>query len=509
MRVLLVYPPISKEERYSSAIGSAGGRQMPLGVFYLASFLRERGHEVAVIDGEAENLTADDISKRAEQFLPGLVGISTTTVAFHRAVEVACELKRSRPERPIVLGGPHVSSNLAHAMSFAQFDFAVVGEGEAPLAQLADALERGTDLSSVAGLAYREGDELIVNAAAPRIDDLDALPFPAYDLAADVSLYTPPPCNYKKLPAANVITSRGCPNQCTFCDRSVFGQLLRQRSAENVAAEIEHLWNEYHVREIAFVDDTFTLRPQRIRDLFAILDRKNISFPWTCMSRVSAVDEDLLKFMRDRGCWHISFGIESGNEDILRRIKKNISLEQARRVIAWCAKLGIRTKGFFIVGHPGETLETIDQSIREALNMALDDVVVTINTPIPGSPQYKEAALHGTLDETDWSKFNYWRPVFVPHGLTRDQLLAKHREFYRRFYFRPRILWRYFLSFLSPSGPRRLLALLRSLPFLLFREKTRPEGEAKPTAGLGDGSPSMSKPHLRRAERAAEELTLP
>ncbi len=525
MRVLLIYPPISKEERYSSAIGSAGGRQMPLGVFYLASSLRRRGHEVAVIDGEAENLTAADILERAEQFQPGLVGISTTTVAFHRALEVARELKRRRPERPIVLGGPHVSSNLAHGMSFAEFDFAIVGEGEKPLADLADALERGSDLAAVASLAYRKRDvasgadipvcheccvspgrqeclphrgQLIVNPVAPRIDDLDALPFPAYDLAADLSLYTPPPCNYKKLPAANVITSRGCPNQCTFCDRSVFGQLLRQRSAENVAAEIEHLWNEYHVREIAFVDNTFTLRPQRIRELFAILDRKGIRFPWTCMSRVSAVDEDLLRFMRDHGCWHISFGIESGNEEILKRIKKKISLEQARQVIGWCAKLGIRTKGFFIVGHPGETLETIDESIREALRMKLDNVVVTINTPIPGSPQYKEAAANGTLDVTDWSKFNYWRPVFVPHGLTREQLLLKHREFYRRFYFRPRILWRYGLSFLSPSGPRRLLLLLRSLPFLLFREKNKPAGEAEHVAEVGGGS-SIPSPHFRRA----------
>ena len=219
------------------------------------------------------------------------------------------------------------------------------------------------------------------------------------------------------------------------------------------------------------------------------------------MSRVSAVDEDLLRFMRDHGCWHISFGIESGNEEILKRIKKKISLEQARRVIGWCAKLGIRTKGFFIVGHPGETLETIDESIREALKMKLDDVVVTINTPIPGSPQYKEAAANGTLDVTDWSKFNYWRPVFVPHGLTREQLLSKHREFYRRFYFRPRILWRYVLSFLSPSGPRRLLLLLRSLPFLLFREKSQ---------GRSDGRiAAMPSPHFQRAKHAAEKLTLP
>ena len=301
-----------------------------------------------------------------------------------------------------------------------------------------------------------------------------------------MSLYTPPPCNYKKLPAANVITSRGCPNQCTFCDRSVFGQSLRQRSAENVAAEIEHLWNEYHVREIAFVDDTFTLRPQRIRELFEILDRKNISFPWTCMSRVSAVDEDLLRFMRDHGCWHISFGIESGNEEILAPIKKTHFA-------------GASPAGHRLVreaGHPHQGLLHRRPSRRNAG----DHRPVDPRGPEDGArrrgghDQHADSRLasstrrppqYGTLDETDWSKFNYWRPVFVPHGLTREQLLEKHREFYRRFYFRPRILWRYVLSFLSPSGPRRLLALLRSLPFLLFREKNQAAGRRRAGAAGG------------------------
>ena len=151
------------------------------------------------------------------------------------------------------------------------------------------------------------------------------------------------------------------------------------------------------------------------------------------MSRVNTVDFDLLKFMRDRGCWHISFGIESGN---------------------------------------------IEQSIQSALDMPLDDIVVTTNTPIPGSPQYAEAKQFGSLDESDRSKYNYWRPVFVPHGLTQDDLLAKHREFYRRFFIRPRIMWRYFQSFLSPSGPRRFATRLRTLPFLLFREKIKQPNKA-------------------------------
>lgn len=301
----------------------------------------------------------------------------------------------------------------------------------------------------------------------PLISDLDSIPFPAYDLVSDFSLYNPPPSNYKKIPVANIITSRGCPNLCTFCDHSTFGRKLRQRSAKNIADEIELLYHQYGIREIAFVDDTFTLRPQRIIEIFNILEQRGIKFPWTCMSHINTVNFEVLKFMRDTGCWHISFGIESGNEGILRLIKKNISLDVARKVIRWCHELGIRTKGFFIVGHPGETVETIEQTIQVALDMALDDIIVTLNTPLPATEQCREVHRYGTMTEADWSKFNMWNPVFIPAGLSEDILQKKHKEFYRRFYLRPRIMWRYFCSFFSSAGIRRAAALFKSLPFLL------------------------------------------
>ena len=326
-------------------------------------------------------------------------------------------------------------------------------------------------MRSLAGVAWRDGETITVNPRRPFIADLDALPLPAYDLVTDFSLYNPPPMNYRQLPVANIITSRGCPNQCTFCGHSAFGRTLRQRSPESIAAEIIHLYRRYGIREIAFVDDTFTINPHRIEDLFGILDNEGISFPWTCMSRVNTVDECILRFMKDHGCWHISFGIESGNEDILRRIKKNISLDAVCRVIDQCHGLGILTKGFFIVGHPGETIETIEETIRFAISIPLDDVVVTLNTPLPGTEQYKTAGNYGALERGDWSRYNMWNPVFIPAGLTEEILIEKHREFYRRFYLRPRIIKRYAMSFLSATGLRRALSLMRGLPFLL---KKRP-----------------------------------
>lgn len=465
-KVFLVYPPISKAERYSSEIGNSGGDQIPLGIFCLAAYLRSRGIEVDVVDAEAELLSSEDIVARISSFNPGLVAISSTTVAFHRSLELARAVKESFSDLPTVLGGAHVTSNCSHAMGFEGFDFGVVGEGELTLFELVQALRHGNSFESISGLAWRNGPEVVVNSKRAFIEDLDELPFPAFDLIPDLGKYNPPPSNYKKLPVANIMTSRGCPSQCTFCDNSIFGTKFRKRSPGNIADEIELLVKQFGVREIAFVDDTFTVDIRQIYALFDELDRRGIHFPWTCMSRINTVDKDLLKFMRDHGCWHISFGIESGNEEVLRRIKKNITLDAVRRVIGWCSELGVKTKGFFIVGHPGDSLETIDQTTRFALELPLDDAVITINTPIPGSPQFGEVDKWGTLDVTDWSKFNYWRPVFVPKGMTQEMLIAKQQEFYRRFYFRPRILWRYFLSFFSVSGPRRLVSLVRSLPFL-------------------------------------------
>ena len=465
-RVQFIYPPISKQERYSSEIGHSGGNQIPLGVYYLAAYLREHGCQVAVIDAEAETLDLEDVMARIDSFAPDLLAVSATTVAFHRANELVSGVKKTWPELPVALGGPHMTSNTQHALT-AAVDFGVVGEGEEVLLELVTALQTDSDWRAIAGLAWQpSAGEPVINPRQVYIENLDRLPFPAYDLIPDLSVYHPPPSNYRALPVANIISSRGCPSLCTFCDNSIFGTHFRQRSAQNVADEIEHLYRHYGVREIAFVDDTFTINKQRIYDLFAELTRRDIQLPWTCMSRINTVDEELLTFMRDHGCWHISFGIESADLEILQRIKKQISLDRVQQVIATCAQLGIRSKGFFIVGHPGENLQTINKTIDFALDLALDDVVVTINTPIPGSTQYREAAQYGQLDETDWSQFNCWRPVFVPTGLTKELLLAKQKEFYRRFYLRPRILWRYLQSFFAPGGGRRFVSLLRSLPFI-------------------------------------------
>jgi anaerobic magnesium-protoporphyrin IX monomethyl ester cyclase len=422
MRVLLIYPPISIEERYSSEIGHAGGKQIPLGIYYLASYLRQHKHDVRIIDAEALDLSNEKILTVAHDFHPQVTGISSTTVAFHRALNVADFLKEKLPDIITVIGGPHPTAAVEDVMQHKAFDYAVLGEGETTFHRLLEALENNADFRMLSGLAFRDAGTIRVNPKRDFVEGINSLPFPAYDLVDDFSLYNPPPMNYKKLPVANIITSRGCPNQCTFCGHSVFGRSLRQRSPESIAGEIQLLHTHYNIREIAFVDDTFTINPQRIEALFNLLN------------------------------------------------EKNISLDAVYKTVDICHRLDIRTKGFFIVGHPGETSETIEQTIKFALDIPLDDIVVTLNTPLPGTEQFRTAQQFGCIDRTDWSKFNMWNPVFIPAGLTAGLLLKRHREFYRRFYLRPRIIKRYAASFFSKSGIRRALSLVRSLPFL-FRNR--------------------------------------
>ncbi len=447
-------------ERYSSKLGSVGGEQLPLGIFYLASYIRQNGYEVMVCDAEAEKLTADDILGHIQQFAPRVVGISSTTVAFHRALELAEAVKGSFPDIKIVLGGPHITSNSDHALSFPAFDYGVLGEGELTFLELLNALAANRPVEHIQGLAFRKDGKVVGTGRREFIANLDILPMPAFDLVKDMGRYAPPPSNYRTLPVMNVITSRGCPNECTFCDRNIFGRKYRERSAENVFTEIKHLYDTYGVREFAFVDDTFLINKERIQKLFELVRRGGISFPWTCMARINNVTYEFLKYLKENGCWSIAFGIESGDEQVLKVIKKNITLERVRIVTDWCYELGIETKGFFIIGHPTETLATIDKTIDFALSLKLNAVVVTINTPIPGSQQYAEAHLYGKLDTTDWARFNYWRPVFVPSGLTEELLLKKQEDFYLRFYMRPRIIGNYVRGFFGKGGLRRFRSVM-------------------------------------------------
>lgn len=484
VKILLINPPISSQERYGRDIGDIGGHQAPLGLCSLAASMRQVGHEVAILDAELMRMCEDAVLAHTRTYGPDLIGLTSTTVAYPRACRVAAKLRSALPHSPVVIGGCHVSSNPEETLSSGLFDAAVLREGEFTFRHLVEVMAARGPLSEVPGIAYRQDDEVVLTEPRPYIEDLDVLPFPAFDLLANRSAYMPPIGSYKNRPVVNLVTSRGCPYRCIFCDKTVFGQRYRFNSAEYVLAEVDHVVTRFGAREVAFLDDSFTVGRDRVLGICEGLRRRRQGVTWTCMTRANLVDRDLLRDMRRAGCWQIAVGVESGSQAVLDLANKGETLDDIKRCITDAASLGIMVKGFFVLGLPGETPETLRQTIALAKASPLTDVVVTVATPMPGSPLYRMAPKYGRYDPVGWDKLCYWWPVFVPWGLSAGHILRAQRQLYRTFYGRVSVLGRQVRKIGSVAELvkycRNVWRLLRPQP----RPRPSPSSTAEPRLPL-------------------------
>lgn len=450
-RIVLVNPPHSLEERYGS-FKSVGNTMPSLGLLGLAAVLREAGFAVAVVDAPSRNLGYRDTLKEVLDFRPDAAGMTAFTPSIFNAVKTADLLKAARPALPIVLGGPHLAAAPEETMRrFPGFDVGGLGEAESYLVPLFRALADGGELDRIPGLLLRRDDAVVSTGRAPAIKDLDRLPFPAWDLLPGFPRgYRPAAHTYRRLPAATMFTSRGCPEQCTFCDRGVFGNTIRAFSAEYVVDQIEFLITRFGIRDLTIYDDIFPLLKPRLLKICELMHRRGLELTWSCNSRVNLVDAQILAAMREAGCYQVGYGIESGDQGILDRISKRVKLEQVERAIRLTDEAGIRAKGFFIMGHPGETAATLRRTIDFAKSLPLTDYQTCLFTPFPGTEAHARAHQDGTFDD-DWRRMNLLTPVFVPHGLSADQLVATAARSYREFYLRPRIVWRYLTGLRRPE----------------------------------------------------------
>jgi radical SAM superfamily enzyme YgiQ (UPF0313 family) len=437
VKLLIIYPKISDKKKSRMDTLLFNETQLPLGVYYLAGYVKSKGFEVDVLDANAMNLSNEEIIKYMVDNKFNVLGISATTVSFNRSLKLAREVKEMDPDFPVIIGGSHISSNQSTTMERKAFDYGVVGEGEETLAELLDCLQSCKPLKGVKGVIYRENGEIVTNPKREHIKDINTIPFPAYELVRDFRLYRSSIFAAKKLPNSGIITMRGCPNACTYCDNTVFGHKIRFRSPENIADEIELLVKKYGIKEISFMDDTFTTKRDLVYQTFEILNKRNIKIPWTCVTRVDFVDKELLEFMKNNGCWMISVGIESGEPAILKELRKNISLNDARNVIEMANKIGIKTNGFFMIGHPNETIESIEKTIEFATKSKLDYISLSYNTPFNGTKQSMDIGKYGKVIDTNWDNYDLSTPVFVPAALTRETLVEKYEEFQKRFNSRP------------------------------------------------------------------------
>jgi radical SAM superfamily enzyme YgiQ (UPF0313 family) len=404
-----------------------------------------RGDEVRICDLDVEE---GPISQVVAEYGPDLVGITANTIQIRSAWEAAGEVKAVR-EVPVVLGGPHPTILREESLAEPGVDMVVRGEGEATWVDLCDHLEREAPLEGVPGLSFTDdGRRVIHNPDRAPIADLDTLPYPAYHLfRTDRYTNLQPAIDHREGAALSILTSRGCPYRCIYCSQ-IGPRKWRMRSPENLVDEWRWLVRDRGATEIGVLDDSFNIDRQRVLDLCDRLIGEGLNrVPWIMINgiRANLVDEELLGRMREAGCIRTAFGVESGNQEILDRvIDKHQTLDQVREAFRAAKAVGMETIGFFIIGLPGETEKTMDDTIRFAIE--LDPLVANFSmaTPFPGTELERLVREKGRMLVEDWDDFAFFenKPSFEMEGLSAELVERKWQEAYRRFYLRPSRIFR-------------------------------------------------------------------
>ncbi|HLD11204.1 MAG TPA: radical SAM protein [Candidatus Nanoarchaeia archaeon] len=409
----------------------------PLGIASLATVLENGGYNCKVIDLFITPLTKEQLLYEVKEFKTDIVCISILTSQAPEAYTIAKVLKSSFTI-PIICGGSHASIFAEKILEdIKEIDYIIFGEGEYKLLNLVNAITANTSISMVRGIYYREKEVVTKTENDIMITDLDTLPIPLRKFF-DIDKYIPVPNQYKRLPTINMITSRGCTyRMCKFCNESSFMHTTyRRNSVSRVIEEIKYLIKQYGVREIYFFDDEFVLDKEWILNFCDALHTENLDLTWTCYAKVNFVTLELLKKMASVGCWGISYGIESANQELLNSLQKGQSLFQIRNAVHWAHEAGIEVKGSFMLGLPGETPEMGKKTIDFAIELDVDYPIFTLTTPYPGTKLYEDFVAEGNVD-FDYSHYTSLFPIYLSKGYnSREELVKLQKEAYRRCYLR-------------------------------------------------------------------------
>ncbi|VAW90109.1 hypothetical protein MNBD_GAMMA17-1639 [hydrothermal vent metagenome] len=459
-KIIFINPPYERIAPGYEFVKHITNNSPSLGLLHLAAEVRLRGYTPTIIESDISNFTIEEVAQQVIASRPDYVGITLFTVGIWSAAAIARKIKKSLPHTTIIVGGPHISSMGGETITrFAEFDVAVVGEGEKILMELLEALDKGGALANIPGIIYRDGPFTRKTSGWPPNKILDDLPFPAWDLLPGFpSAYKPAIYDFPRGPVATIAASRGCPFFCKFCDTSTFGAKVRHYSPQKVFEMMLHLHDTYGIRHIMFVDDLFLASKVRTADLCNMLLDSGLKMTWTCTARVDTVKPDILALMKKAGCWEISFGLETGSNDLLKKMDKAAEVEKSEQAIKWTAAAGIRSKGLFMLGFPGEDSGTIAQTKAFIRRIPMTIMNLTKFTPYPGSPIYRD--LYGTnIREDHWEKMNGMNFVWAPEGMTVEELDRQYQEILTAFYQRPKIGWYY--TKLTLRYPNHLLRLVR------------------------------------------------
>jgi len=461
VRVLLINPAMKLE-----SFGRFRGLMEPMpviGLAYIAAVLQQNGHEVKAIDQFTYGMGVDQVVEEARKYRPDVLGLGMLTPSTPVATAIADRTRAALPEVRIVAGNVHADIFYKELLTGSEIDFVVHGEGEHTIAELVQAFEAGrTDWASIQGISWIDEDGAVHKSASrPVIQDLDALPYPAWNLF--------PYTRYGLLPFADVAYpvlsmagSRGCPYRCEFCSLLYTGSNYRKRDPIKLVDEYELLHERYGVKMVGFVDPIFPLNKRILFRFCEELMRRGLhkKVCWLSETRVDRLDRESLRIMRASGCRRILLGIESGVDLLLENVNKTFTTETTRKAVRMIREEGIDSVGLFMIGLPGETPEMTRQTIDFAKSLDLDFAKFAVTVPFPGSQMYEDLRREGRLERDDWENWTTFQPdpdkmVFVPREVSNEYLLKMQKKGTREFYLRPHMIYRHLVQ-IRTIKPRQL-----------------------------------------------------
>lgn len=474
LKILLANPPYTNFE----GMKESAGNTMPLNLAYLASYvLSKMDCDIRIMDCETEGMGYKEIRQMLENFKPDIMGVTTLTPPMKHVAQMTKIAKEVNPRCVVVLGGVHPTAFPERTIDEGGADFCVIGEGEITFYEIVIGVaENNLDPAKIDGVCYKAKDgKPVKNKPRGYIRNLDEIPFPARNLYDLKKYYSAPTKKVSdELMVTPILTSRGCAFKCVHCISNVlWSRAVRFRGSDNVIAEIEECVNKYGIREFNVLDDTFTLKKDRLMEICRKIIDKKLKIYWVCFSRVNTIDEEMAEIMYKAGCRKISFGLESGSQKILDLMQKNATVEMGRKAVEAIRKYKIEAHASFMFGNIGETKETIRETINFAKSLDLDNATFFITSPLPGTYLYQVAKEKGYINEnTKWEEFaplTNTDPILVQDNVSKEELVYWQKKAFREFYLRPKYIWHKLKSVWSQGGFKTLYEGTRILFIIMIK----------------------------------------
>ena len=456
MKILLINPSLIRANigHYQEAAEKQRGIYPSLGLGYIAAVLEKENHEVKIIDCDAEKIGLSTIIDKFKEYQPNLVGIYVMTWTYREAAEITKNLKLINPKTIVVAGGPGITCLPDIALKYADFDFGIIGEGELTIVELINAILRNEkDFSKIQGLTFKKGGKVLINEIRPLIDDLNSIPFPARHLMPIKNYYD---VFTKRKYFTTIIATRGCPFNCTFCDRkNRMGRNWRMRSPKNIIDEIKEINSKYGIKEFMFFDDNLIADKDWTYKFCDEISKENLKIFWECRARADMLlDEIFVKKIKQAGCYRIRIGFEAGDNEILKIVKKSITVEQSLQCAKICKKAGIEIFGYFMMGSPYETEKTVQKTLNLALEIDPSFALFSKTILIPGSEMFEWAVEKKYIAADYWEKFMLGKEKNGAPSLNMPRLPENTIDKYiklanKKFYLRPKYILRKILAIRS------------------------------------------------------------